>query len=371
MTTEKTLGDFKVKKILVTSSNHSYPIYLGTNLYKDLPDFFPKTYSKIFIITDSNLANYHLDKLLKALKKYDTCLEIIPPGEQSKSLETYYHLQSQALLNGLDRNSLIIAFGGGVIGDLAGFVAATFMRGIDYFQLPTTILAHDSSVGGKVAINHELGKNLIGSFYPPRAVVFDLNTIKTLASPEVRSGYAEIVKASLIGRKENFLEIMNLSLKDITSEELYQHILESILVKKEIVERDERESFERMYLNLGHTLGHAIELNHENGQFLHGEAVAIGLLFSLFISESLFKVNLPLKKLYDWMKRNYYPLSLENITIDSLIKMMKQDKKNKGQLISFILLKDFNQLLVKSFKKKEIKDYLTLFFKSLSGGFND
>src|SRR5699024_9349766 len=126
---------------------------------------------------------------------------IISSGEQSKNIETYYKLQTEAIQNGLDRHSLIIALGGGVVGDLAGFVAATFLRGVDYIQVPTTILAHDSSVGGKVAINHELGKNLIGSFYPPRAVIYDVETLISLSRNEVRSGYAELLKEALISNK--------------------------------------------------------------------------------------------------------------------------------------------------------------------------
>src|SRR5690625_701844 len=128
---------------------------------------------------------------------------VIPAGEKSKNIETFYKLQTEAIEHGLDRNSLIIALGGGVVGDLAGFAAATFMRGIDYIQMPTTILAHDSSVGGKVAINHELGKNLIGSFYPPKAVIYDVETLSSLTKKEVRSGYAELVKEALI-REEKF-----------------------------------------------------------------------------------------------------------------------------------------------------------------------
>lgn len=360
-----------MKIIDIISSQHTYPIYLGENLYERIGEFLPKSYSKILIITDSNLGKLYLDDLLLALEKHDPYVEILPAGEQSKSIESYYHLQTKALGYGLDRDSLILAFGGGVVGDIAGFVASTFMRGIDYIQVPTTILAHDSSVGGKVAINHELGKNLIGSFHAPRAVIYDLNTIKTLPEPEVRSGYAEIVKASFIARKAMFTEIMDLHLKNLSSEKLHKHIFESILVKKTIVEKDERESYERMYLNLGHTLAHAIELISDKRKFLHGEAVALGLLFALFTSEKIFNVKLPIKELHNWMKDNGYPLKLDTLPVDLLLKKMKQDKKNKGNLITLILLKDFHELVVKSFSEKEVKSLLSLFFKSLSGGFND
>lgn len=371
MNTEKRFGVFKMDKIMVKSNTHNYPIYIGNHLLATINNYLSEDYSRIFVITDTNVAKLYLKQVLSSLKGYDPIIEIVPAGEESKSIEMYYNIQTKALSEGLDRKSLIIALGGGVIGDLAGFVAATFMRGIDYIQVPTTILAHDSSVGGKVAINHELGKNLIGSFHAPKAVIFDLQTIQTLPKEEVRSGYAEIMKAALIARKHLFNELMQLDFLNISSPDMHKHIFEAIQVKKEIVEKDEKESFERMYLNLGHTLGHAIELGHVKGNILHGEAVAIGILFSLFVSERVYHIKLPITQLYNWMNKNEYPLDLANVNVDLLMDKMKRDKKNQLDLITLILLNGINNVEIKSFSEKEIRYYVTTFLKSLIGGFND
>ncbi len=170
----------------------------------------------------------------------------------------------------MDRQSLIIALGGGVVGDAAGFAAATFMRGVGFIQMPTTILAHDSSVGGKVAINHEQGKNLIGSFYPPDAVIYDIQTLHTLSKQEVRSGYAELVKEALLADANFFQELMSQRLSSLTNRQLAEHLTKGIRIKSTIVEQDERESSVRKFLNLGHTLGHALEAMLGYGKWTHG-----------------------------------------------------------------------------------------------------
>src|SRR5690625_947633 len=170
-----------MKELQITTSTHSYSVYIGHKLRDRLNDFIDKDYSSILIVTDENVAALYLDDIISALKEKTIYYKIINSREASKNMENFYMIQTYAIENRLDRRSLIIALGGGVVGDLAGFVAATFMRGIDYIQIPTTILAHDSSVGGKVAINHELGKNLIGSFYPPQAVIYDVHTLQTLS----------------------------------------------------------------------------------------------------------------------------------------------------------------------------------------------
>src|SRR5699024_9276236 len=184
---------------------------------------------------------------------------IIQHGEEAKGVDTYYKLLTDAITAGLDRQSLIIALGGGVVGDVAGFVSATFMRGIDYVQMPTTILAHDSSVGGKVAINHEQGKNMIGSFYPPRAVIYDITTLSTLNLQEIRSGYAELVKEALIADEVFFNSLMDTDVTALTSLQLSADLQQGMAIKSQIVEADERESGVRKHLNLGHTLDHALE----------------------------------------------------------------------------------------------------------------
>lgn len=359
-----------MKKMMIKSTTHNYPIYVGQELLKNISLYLDIDYTKIFIITDENVAKLYVKEVESALDNFPVLTKVIDSGEQSKSIETYYEIQSFALANALDRNSLIIALGGGVVGDLAGFVAATFMRGIDYIQVPTTILAHDSSVGGKVAINHELGKNLIGSFYSPKAVIYDLSTLNSLPAAEIRSGYAEIIKESLIGNKLLYKEIMNINLKELSTLNMQEHIYEGIRVKKKIVEADEKESSQRMYLNLGHTLGHAIEILYAKKPILHGEAIATGLLFSLFVSEREYKVDLGVNRLYRWLDENDYPIYVPE-EIDLILDKMKQDKKNRDGRITLILVKDIGEIRIESFTEEHISLLLKDFIKSLSGGFND
>ena len=192
----------------------------------------------------------------------------------------------------LDRHSLILALGGGAVGDLSGFVAATFMRGIPFIQIPTTILAHDSAVGGKVAINHPAGKNMIGAFYQPEAVVYDIDFLKSLPEHEIRSGFAEVIKHGLIQDpsfyhwlKENILSIDMM----ISDENLIHFLSRGVEIKSAIVEEDEKETGIRAYLNFGHTLGHAIEAELGYGKLTHGEAVVIGMLYALQLSEKYLK----------------------------------------------------------------------------------
>src|SRR5699024_7418799 len=271
-----------------------------------------------------------------------------------------------ALENHLDRHSLIIALGGGVIGDLAGFVAATFMRGIDYIQMPTTILAHDSSVGGKVAINHELGKNLIGAFYPPRAVIYDVDTLQTLPSHEVRSGYAEIVKEAFIAQNDLVDDLLSKRLVDIKEDELIDHLYRGIAIKGHIVEQDEKESYMRMFLNFGHTLAHAIEAELGYGDITHGEAVAIGMLFALQVSEDYMRVDLQSNRYKQWLLTNEYPLSLYGIHRDDIIEKMKLDKKSTNEQIQMVLLKTFEQPTVVHLSDERMATYLDTFIKELS-----
>src|SRR5699024_501716 len=194
------------------------------------------------IITDENVAKLYLDEIRSNLKRQKVFTNIIQPGEKSKSIDVYYEVQSYLIQSRLDRNSLIIALGGGVVGDLAGFVAATYMRGIDYIQIPTTVLAHDSSVGGKVAINHEHGKNMIGSFYPPRKFLFAKSYITSLPVKDMRSVYAEIIKEAVIAVELFHEDLLKSSVTSLMEEELHDYIKKGILNKAAIVEKDEKEN---------------------------------------------------------------------------------------------------------------------------------
>lgn len=354
----------------VQSSSHAYEIIIGADIRFRLLEYLPKNYSSILIVTDDKVAKLYLEDIRTNFSTSNVFEAIVPSGEQSKSFDTYYALQTKAIECGLDRQSLIIALGGGVVGDLAGFVAATFMRGIDYIQVPTTILAHDSSVGGKVAINHEQGKNLIGNFYPPQAVVYDVNTLHSLKESEIRSGYAELVKEALIADHKFYQALMDIDLNELTNGQLTEHLRKGIEIKASIVEADEKESNVRMYLNLGHTLAHAIEAELGYGSLTHGEAVAIGLLFALKVSEDYYEVELPYGKLSEWLQQNGYPLKIDDLPIYQLIDKMKHDKKAVNQRIQMVLLEQIGNPKVVTLEDHTIEKHLRVFMERV-GDAND
>lgn len=353
--------------ISVTTSTNQYDVSIGPGLRFKLDQFINKSYSNVFIITDSNVESLYLQDVITGLEgAYKVNYTVVPAGESSKSVRVYFDIMTEAIEAGLDRQSLIIALGGGMIGDIAGFVAATYMRGIDFIQMPTTILAHDSSVGGKVAINHPEGKNLIGSFYPPQAVIYDVETIRTIPLREIRSGYAEIVKHSFIHKQPfwNDLSIVDLTMP-LADEELISHLLRGIQVKAAIVEQDERESNIRQYLNFGHTLGHALESELGYGKLTHGEAVAIGMLFALKVSEHSFNISLPYQPLFDWLKDNNYPTALPALNVRSLLNRMKKDKKAKNQGVQMVLLRALGEPTTTAVSDENITVLLEEFLREL------
>ncbi|WP_068672007.1 3-dehydroquinate synthase [Oceanobacillus sp. Castelsardo] len=354
-----------MEELEVKSSTHEYKIMIGEGIRYTLHQYIPKKYSSILIITDDKVAKLHLDAVKESLANEKVYESIIPAGEQSKSIDVFYRLHTDAIQYGLDRKSLVVALGGGVVGDLAGFVAATYMRGIDFIQVPTTILAHDSSVGGKVAINHEFGKNMIGNFYSPVAVIYDVETLSTLSDREIRSGYAEIIKEALISDETTFEQLMNLRLNEISNDELKEQLSFGIKVKAKIVEEDEKESGVRKYLNLGHTLGHAIEAELSYGRLTHGEAVAIGLLFALYVSNKEFKADLPLESLLTWFKYNDYPLNISDCKVEKLVETMKSDKKATNKKIQMVLLEEIGKPTVKDLDDEVIDSYLQSFMEKV------
>lgn len=274
-----------MRTLQVNLGERSYPIHIGEGLADRLGDFFAERgiskQSPLMIISDRAVADRHLPRVRQALEEagYRVAVSVVPSGETSKSLSMLEKLTGEALEAGLDRKSAIVALGGGVVGDLAGFVAASYMRGIRFVQLPTTILAHDSSVGGKVAVNHPLAKNIIGAFHQPELVVFDLSFLRTLPEREIRAGYAEVIKHALISDAGFFRWVDERAERLLALEpDAVQHALhEGCRIKAEVVSADERESGLRAILNMGHTIGHAIEAVAGYGELLHGEAISIGM----------------------------------------------------------------------------------------------
>lgn len=359
-----------MKQLSVRTSTHDYTVSIGENLRFELDQFIEKHYSSIYIITDDTVGPLYLDDVKEALRKQDGPVYAIevPSGESSKSIDMYYKLHTAFMEQSLDRRSLLIALGGGVVGDLTGFVAATYMRGIDYIQVPTTILAHDSSVGGKVAINHELGKNMIGSFYPPVAVVYDVAMLDSLPPAELRSGYAELVKEAYIADEAFLQELWHTSLTGLDRKQLIEHLHKGIAIKAGIVEADEKEADIRMFLNLGHTLAHAIETEKGYGKITHGEAVAIGMLFALKVSKRYTKASLEENKLFEWLRQNHYPLSISDLSIERLINHMKRDKKVTFQHLQMVLLKKIGIPEVRQVTDEQVREVFTELKKELDAG---
>lgn len=354
-----------MEQLQIHTLSKQYPVFIGSHLRKEVGNLLQslplKEISSILIITDDTVAPLYLADVKQSLAISQVYEYIIPSGEASKSFQNYYDIQSFALEKGLDRKSIILALGGGVVGDLAGFVAATYMRGIPYIQIPTTLLAHDSSVGGKVAINHPLGKNMIGAFHQPEAVIYDIETLQSLPEHEWRSGFAEVMKHALIWDRDfyDWLQKNIHSFSDITGTVAEQLLKRSISVKAAIVGQDETEKGIRAFLNFGHTLGHAIETKMGYGTITHGEGVAIGMVFAMKVSEDVFQIKLPIDEIKSWFES--YGFSTEipaNLNKEELIETMKKDKKTHHGVIRMVLLKEIGKVEVVSVDEEMIRKWL-------------
>jgi 3-dehydroquinate synthase len=353
-----------MKELLIETASGSYPVSIGRNiidakLSEKIDELKP---SVILVIADAAVQNLYGEQILQTLRKsYKTEVYTVPSGEEHKSFESYYDIQTYALKLGLDRKSLILAFGGGVIGDLAGFVAATYMRGIPFIQLPTTLLAHDSAVGGKVAINHPEGKNMIGAFYQPKAVVYDLAFLSTLPRNELRSGFAEVIKHGLIGNSDLFQQLAAeiYILEDLDDERLQHMIFEGIRVKAAVVKEDEKETGVRAHLNFGHTLGHAIEAEAGYGKISHGDGIAIGMLFAIWLSEKVNKKDFQYEKIKNWFNGLGFPIEVSHsLSTESLIKRMLKDKKSLSGSITMVLLNAIGEAETSSFQSDQLRSLL-------------
>ncbi|GIU21968.1 3-dehydroquinate synthase [Shewanella colwelliana] len=274
-----------MERIQVELGVRSYPIYIGPNLLEKLELFEPYLQNKnVLIVTNDTVAPLYLNKLQALLSPFKCAAPVIlPDGEQYKTLTQMDTIFSSLLSQNLGRDTVLVALGGGVIGDMTGFAAACYQRGIDFIQVPTTLLSQvDSSVGGKTAVNHQLGKNMIGAFYQPKVVVIDTRCLSTLPAREFAAGMAEVIKYGIIWDKDFFtwLEDNVESLKSLDEDALKYAIARCCEIKAEVVTQDETEQGVRALLNLGHTFGHAIEAEMGYGNWLHGEAVAAGTVLA-------------------------------------------------------------------------------------------
>ncbi|RFU68494.1 3-dehydroquinate synthase [Peribacillus saganii] len=359
-----------MEQIIVQTTSEQYPVYIGKDAINRLPDFLNSAgygKSKLLIITDKKVASLHLEtvKMLLQNEGFSVIDFVVPEGEFAKTFEVFYQSHTYALEAGLNRKSLILALGGGAVGDLAGFVAATFMRGVPFIQIPTTLLAHDSAVGGKVAINHPLGKNMIGAFHQPIAVFYDLAFLHTLPLSELRSGFAEVIKHGLIQDQTFFKWLTeNISgLDELIDEQLSYMILKGVGIKAAIVKEDEKESGIRAFLNLGHTLGHAIESEMGYGKISHGEGVIIGTIFALKLSMKELDLRFDLPGLIKWLDSLGYRTSVPaELNSEKLIAVMKKDKKTVTSKIRFVLLEQIGIPKLVELSDKTIHDVLVTMY---------
>ena len=323
--------------IKVNLSNRSYHIEIGKEILKEI-DFRQFGASKYGIITDSNVKKLYGEDLQKFIQNQGLEVELFDfsAGENSKNWEVAGEIGRELVKKGFDRNSMIIALGGGVVGDLAGFVASLYERGIDYVQIPTTLLAQvDSSIGGKTGVNIPEGKNLFGSFYQPKAVFIDVEFLKTLPEEEMRNGLAEIIKYGMIRDSELF-KYLEKNYSDRTDEFYLRIIKNSCQIKAKIVEQDEKEKERRKILNYGHTIGHAIE-SAQGYKISHGRAIALGMVYEGKISHKLGLLNEEdLNKQNQLIQAVGLPIIYEG-NLNDLIEIMKKDKKAKSGEIYFVL----------------------------------
>ncbi len=352
-----------METIKIDLGSRSYPIYIGENITQDSALLSQHISTKnIVIISNTTVAPLYLDGLILSLGDDKNIIPIIlPDGEEFKNLESLNLIYDGLLKNKCDRDVMLIALGGGVIGDITGFAAASFMRGVKFIQIPTTLLSQvDSSVGGKTGINHSLGKNMIGAFYQPQCVIADVHVLTTLPDRELSAGIAEIIKYGLIRDSAFFawLEKNMASLLERNSKHLEEAIRRSCINKAEVVAQDEFESSKgiRATLNLGHTFGHAIENAMGYGNWLHGEAVACGMVMAAFLSNELeWLSEQEFMRIKNILKSAKLPIDPPEISEQKFIDLMRSDKKNHNNQINLVLQKSIGEaILTTDFTEKSL-----------------
>ncbi|PUD02855.1 3-dehydroquinate synthase [Helicobacter pylori] len=333
-----------MQEILIPLKEKSYKVFLG-----ELPKMELK--QKALIISDSIVAGLHLSYLLKHLKALEVRVCVIESGEKYKNFHSLERILNNAFEMQLNRHSLMIALGGGVISDMVGFASSIYFRGIDFINIPTTLLAQvDASVGGKTGINTPYGKNLIGSFYQPKAVYIDLSFLKTLEKREFQAGVAEIIKMAVCFDKNLVERLETKDLKDCLEEVIFQ----SVNIKAQVVMQDEKERNIRAGLNYGHTFGHAIEKETDYERFLHGEAIAIGMRMANDLALSLGMLTLKeYERIENLLEKFDLIFHYKIIDIQKFYERLFLDKKSENKTIKFILPKGIGAFEVASHIPKE------------------
>ncbi|MFU0761865.1 3-dehydroquinate synthase [Staphylococcus pasteuri] len=338
-------------KLNTTYQDNNYPIIVEHGAINQLQDF-TQSYDQSFFIIDETVYQHFKDKIDHFISVNHAHKIIIPSGEQTKSFNYFHEIVEHILSFQITRNTAIIAIGGGATGDFAGFIAASVLRGVSFIQVPTTILAHDSSIGGKVGINSQHGKNLIGAFYRPKAVIYDLDFLTTLPYSEVLSGYAEVYKHALLNGQEDTSNIEQhfpnkealASLDDIET-----YIYKGIETKLNIVVNDEKEQGIRKFLNLGHTFGHAIEYKYK---IPHGHAVMIGIVYQFIVSNQILKTTYDIDHYLNYLDSLGYPINIiKELEFDDIYQYMLLDKKNNQDGIQMVLMKSLGHAVVEHVNK--------------------
>ncbi|MBL4851653.1 MAG: 3-dehydroquinate synthase [Gammaproteobacteria bacterium] len=340
-----------MKTLTVDLGDRSYPIYIGQGLLTQKSLLTPHiTSQQVLVVSNDTVAPIYLATLLATLEDYDCYSVVLKDGEQYKSLNTLNQIFDSALSNKLNRQLTIIALGGGVVGDMAGFAASCYQRGVHYIQIPTTLLAQvDSSVGGKTAVNHALGKNMIGAFYQPRCVLADTDTLDTLPERELSAGLAEVIKYGVI-RDTAFFQWLEKNMQALLArdKQVLAYAIEiSCRNKAEIVEQDEHERGIRALLNFGHTFGHAIETACGYGVWLHGEAVAVGMCMASELSHRLgWLAKQDMQRIIDLITQAKLPISPPDaMTVTQFKGLMAVDKKVEDGKIRLVLLQALGDAL--------------------------
>jgi 3-dehydroquinate synthase len=353
-------------ELKVDLGNRSYLIYIGEGLHADA-EYYRQCVngSQVMVVTNETIAPLYLEKTVAALEGFKVAQVILPDGEVYKTLEVLNEIYTALLQNRFNRNCTLIALGGGVIGDMTGFAAATYQRGVSFIQVPTTLLSQvDSSVGGKTGVNHELGKNMIGAFHQPLAVLADTSTLNTLDARQFSSGLAEVIKYGLITDGEFFvwLEENMDALLDRNASSLATAIEKSCRCKAAVVAADETETGQRALLNLGHTFGHAIETGMGYGEWLHGEAVAAGMCMAADLSHRLgWLTTSELERTCRLLERAGLPVSPPAaMHPQQFLDLMAIDKKVLDKKLRLVLLEAIGRSLVtEDFDMAKLNETLT------------
>jgi len=340
----------------VRTATQDYPVFVGCGLLNKLGEKVEELGSsgRVAIISDETVFSVYGHRTEEVLREVGLIANsfVVPSGEENKTIDSAIKIYDFLVEKQIERGDILIALGGGMVGDLAGFVAATFLRGISWVQVPTSLVAMvDASIGGKVGVNHSLGKNLIGTFYQPSFVLADCGTLTSLPQRELTSGWAEVIKYGLI-MDEGFLGFLETNVNKLTELELatvHQAIVRSAIIKSQIVSEDEKEVGKRIILNYGHTIAHGLEAASQYRQFLHGEAVAIGMMGAAKLSQ---KLELLSVKSVEWqqslLQRFGLAVSFAGLDLVDIIEAMKLDKKVKAKDIRWVLLQNIGSATIRS-----------------------